>query len=57
MAKHCKQHVNHVPSHIVIDNYIRKQGHDYRYQDSPIRKRTAGPQKDNTEVGRFRSKN
>ena len=27
--------VNHVPSHIVIDNYIRKQGHDYRYQDSP----------------------
>lgn len=50
--------VNHVPSHIVIDNYIRKQGHDYRYQDSPHPvKELQDRKKDNTEVGRFRSKN
>lgn len=46
--------VNDVASHVVINKYIEKRGHDYRYQDTEhpvkeLRDRTI----DNTEVGRF----
>ncbi|MDD4316701.1 MAG: hypothetical protein PHC84_06045 [Clostridia bacterium] len=45
--------VNDVASHVVIENYIAKTGHDYRYEEKPhpvmeLRDRIA----DNTDVGR-----
>lgn len=45
--------VNDVASHVIIDKYIKSNGQDYRYEDSPnpipeLRDR----HKDNTEVGR-----
>ncbi len=45
--------VSQVPSHAVIDKYIKKHGEDYRYEDKPSAEKTLRDRKtDNTELGR-----
>ena len=48
---------NSVPSHVVIDKYIKKFGSDYRYEDKPSpREELRDRECDNTTLGRVKIK-
>ncbi len=51
--KQVNSSVANVPSHAVIDKYIKKHGQDYRYEDKPSVEKTLRDRKvDNTCLGR-----
>lgn len=47
--------ITNVPSHAVIDKYIKKHGEDYRYEDKPSAEKTLRDRKaDNVDLGRIK---
>jgi hypothetical protein len=55
--KQVNSSVKAVPSHAVIDKYIKARGEDYRYEDHPsVEKTLRDRTTDNTELGRVKNK-